>query len=116
MAIDWDAKVLAPVMRVFGENGATGDVVYTHVTGEQVTLTDAVFDEAYLAVMQDTEGAPPVNTTMPVLGVRRAALARDPALGDKALIERKGEIYMVRDTQPDGHGHILLMLGFVGPA
>jgi hypothetical protein len=113
MAIDFDAVVLGPVMGIFG-----GEITYYPASAlgrTGLTLPDAVFDEAYLVVTLD--GDVEVSTVMPVLGVRTAhfsAMAGEPARNGQVEIPGHGA-YVVRDVQPDGQGHALLMLNLIEP-
>ncbi len=112
MAIDWDAAVLGPVMGVFGEG-----VTYRPLSGAAYALTDAVFDNAYSVAFDQGDGLPPLNSTGPALGVRRAAMAADPVKGDQVDMPVGPEhpvatAYLVGDVRPDGHGHFLLLLNF----
>ena len=115
--IDWDALVLAPVMGIFGAGptGSGGDQtpLYTPVGGGTTfPLADAVFDREYLQVVLQGDGSE--NTTArPVLGVRTALFALPPQQGDRVTIPAVGLTYIVREVQPDGHGHAKLMLNVV---
>lgn len=107
MAIDWDREVLAPTMAVFGEDQP---VLFTYRGGMTVALPDAVFDSAYREVV-DLEDGGQSNTIRPCLGVRAALfLERAPKQNDTVYIASAGKTYVVTDPQPDGHGHIKLML------
>lgn len=116
MAIDWDAELLAPVMQLFGE-GTSADQstlpLYTPRGLSGFRLADAVFDAQYELVQVATDGSQ--NTAhMPVLGVRTALFPRDPAQNDQVLIPSTGKTYIVKDVQPDGHGHAKLVLQETG--
>jgi hypothetical protein len=105
MAIDWDVHVLAPLEAVFGAS-----VTYTPAKGNAFSIS-GVFDEAYHEVIL-LDGAPPMNTVSPVLGVRLAEFpaGKPPLKGDHVTIPAGNAVYTVKDVRPDGHGHILLML------
>jgi hypothetical protein len=107
--IDFDALVLGPVMGIFGEDLAHGLPVYTPAGHAAFDLADAVFDDAYSALMLQ-DGAPETNTLEPVLGVRLALFPVPPAQNDEVYIPRVGITFIVRDVQPDGHGHAKLIL------
>lgn len=112
MAIDWDAELLQPVMAVFGEGVPTAPAswpTYTPRRGPAFQLAGAVFDEQYRRLVEQGEGSE-VSTSTPVLGVRASLFAIDPAQGDRVLIPSNGKTYRIADVQPDGHGHILLIL------
>jgi hypothetical protein len=102
MAIDWDKAVLAPVMGVFGEA-----VTYSPSVGTPFAIT-GIFDEAYHEV-DLVEGAP-VNTVIPILGVRLEPFSVMPSQGDTLTITRTGESYVVRDVRVDGKGGAKLLL------
>lgn len=62
--VDWDSKVLAPVMNVFGES-----VTYELSSGKTIHI-QGVFDEAYKELVSLDSEMIEMNTVMPVLGVR----------------------------------------------
>lgn len=110
--IDWDGLVLQPTMAVFGQT-----VVYTPAGGTAFTLVDAVFDDAYHP-LQPIEDGTAMTTELPVLGVRLSEFPTGvtPLQGDSVVITALGITYKVRDVEPDGHGHVkLLLLWFSGP-
>ncbi len=100
--IDWDKAVLAPVMAVFGEQ-----VTYMPAGGAPFMIT-GVFDAQYKGV--DFAGGMDVQTDMPVLGIRLAEFPVIPRQKDQLRIERTGELFAVREVQPDGHGAAKLLL------
>lgn len=103
MAIDFDSLVLGPLAGIFGQS-----VTYTVPNTPSFTML-GVFDRAYVEVNFDDQGAP-VSTTRPVLGVQTSAFPAGlaPAQGDTVTIG--ADSFEVVDTQPDSHGHVLLML------
>lgn len=103
MAIDWDAEVLGPVMAVFGEA-----VLYLPRYGSPISIPDAVFDEESSEI-QIGEDAQVATQRKPVLGIR-AALVPGAAQSDRVQIVRTGTMYVVKDVEPDGHGHLKLSL------
>jgi hypothetical protein len=103
--IDWDADCLGPVMAVFG-----GGVNYRPRTGAAFDIADAVFDAQYAYVVRDPQTGEDVTTTSPVLGVRSILFPTPPKQNDSVLIGASGVLYVVKDVQPDGHGHIRLLL------
>ncbi|WP_157218675.1 head-tail joining protein [Flavisphingomonas formosensis] len=115
MSIDWDALVLSPVMAIFGEGDGTDASLPTYMpaAGGSFALADAVFDREYLAVTTNDDGSENA-TRKPILGVRLARFAEagvgGPVQNDKVLIPSVGITYIVREVQPDGHGHALLLL------
>lgn len=113
MSIDWDRLVLAPVMGLFGEGQASDQStwpIYTPRGLAPFALADAVFDAEYEQVDVNPEDGSASTSRRPVLGVRAALFPRLPAQGDTVLIPSTGKTYVVRDVQPDGHGHAKLML------
>jgi len=110
--MDWDNFVLKPLMEIFGEGVPAIPAswpTYTPRRGAAFPLPDAVFDEQYRRVVDQGDGSE-VSTSTPVLGVRASLFAIDPAQGDRVLIPSNGKTYRIADVQPDGHGHILLIL------
>lgn len=113
MAVDWDALVLAPVMAVFGEGVPGNDEslpLYTPRGLPPFRLRDAVFDAEFEQVDVNPDDGSTTTTHRPVLGVRIALFPRRPAQNDAVMIPSVGKTYIVRDVQPDGHGHAKLML------
>lgn len=110
MAIDWDDLVLAPVMGVFGEDERTGLPIYTPRGLPAFNLADAVFDAEYEQVDVNPDDGTTSTSRRPVLGVRVSLFPRQPAQNDTVRIPSTGKTYVVRDVQPDGHGHAKLML------
>jgi len=110
MSIDWDGLVLAPVMGVFGEGAATGLPIYTPRGLPAFALADAVFDAEYEQVDVNPDDGTASTSRRPVLGVRVSLFPRPPAQSDSVRIPSTGKNYVVRDVQPDGHGHAKLML------
>ena len=102
--IDWDTAILGPVMAVFGEA-----VSYVPRGGAPIAIPDAVFDEEASEVQIGEDGQ---ATTLrkPMLGLRIARFTMPPAQSDRVTIVRTGVTYIVKDVQPDGHGHVRLEL------
>lgn len=112
MSIDWDAELLGPVMSVFGEGmpGVPSTWPTYYPAGRpSFQLPDAVYDEQYHRVVEQGDGSE-ISTLAPVLGVREILFDRAPRQGDRVRIPSAGKTYRVTDAQPDGHGHILLIL------
>lgn len=107
MAIDWDGKVLAPVVAVFGET-----VTYMPADGGSFSIT-GVFDEAYREIIL-LDGGTAITTEDPCLGVRLAAFpsGQIPRKGDQLAVLSVSNIYTVKDVRIDGHGGAKLMLNF----
>ncbi|MBX6382083.1 MAG: hypothetical protein IRZ07_03780 [Microbispora sp.] len=104
MAVDWDALVLAPCMAAFGE-----PVSISWDGGAALTIPDAVFDRQHVEI-QFPDGRAPLSGWHPVLGIRAAALPDgvSPRQLDRVVV--RDEEFQVVDVQPDGAGHILLIL------
>ncbi len=102
--IDWEGKLLSPLMKLVGV-----PIVFTPALGVAVNL-NGIFNEAHeeVTLLDDV----PASTVSPAVGVNRSDLNQDPLQGDMVTIESTGETYVIRDVQPDGHGHILLLLNF----
>lgn len=107
--IDFDKIVLGPLMRTFGESSQP--LYRFGGAGAAVELPDAVYDEAYVEVVEPENG-PPITSTTPVIGVRLALLSQAPAQGDTVYVPRVNETYMVNNIEPDGQGWALLKLTF----
>jgi hypothetical protein len=107
--IDWDAAVLAPCMAVFGEDLKP---TYQRASGGVPFDFDAVFDDAYLALVINADsGDPEIATIEPVIGVRLVQFgATPPKKGDTVTIPRVGKTYLVSAVEPDGKGWALLRL------
>lgn len=112
MAIDWDAEILDPVMAVFGEGDPAIDAtlpLYTQSGNAPFRLKGAVFDSAYRKVT-DLASGDVATSTSPVLGVRASLFVVPPRVNDVVWIPSAGMNFGVVDVEPDGHGHILLIL------
>lgn len=115
MAIDWDAELLGPVMDAFGEGSSIDPAswpTYTPRGGAAFQLQGAVFDRAYTEIVLDGDGSE-ITNRRPCLGVRAAlfdARGIAPMQGDTVFIPSVALTYIVKDVQPDGHGHAKLIL------
>lgn len=103
--IDWEGELFSPLMQTFGDPITFMPVVGVPEEGLG-TLNESHED---LSILDDDAH---VSAFAVSLGVNRADFLQAPKQGDKVLIHSSGETYMVRDTQPNGHGHILLLLNF----
>jgi hypothetical protein len=110
--IDWDGLVIGPCFDVFAQ-----PVTYRPLTGAPFAIT-GVFDREYLGVtILDSDVAS--STRKPILGVQlsqfTAAGAAGPKQNDKVQIVNRPEtfVFLVRNVQPDGHGHAVLELNIV---
>lgn len=104
--IDWDKALLAPVFGVFAE-----PATYAPAVGQPFPIA-GVFDEAYHGV--SLAGGTDVPSAMPVIGVRLAQFAAPPKRGDRLTITRTGELFVVKEVEPDGRGQAKLLLNYVG--
>ncbi len=116
MSIDWDAVLLAPVMSIFGEGTADQSTwpLYTPAGLAPFRLADAVFDRAYAEIVLDGEDAGS-TTKKPCLGVRVALFPREPRQNDTVFIPSVALTFIVKNVEPDGHGHAKLMLMVMKP-
>ena len=109
--IDWDQRVLAPVVAVFGEA-----MTYLPVVGASFSFT-GVFDEQYQDV--DLAGGMGVVSTMPVCGIRLAEFPAgfnaENAQGDSVIRISTGSTYIIKSGEPDGHGAAKLLLNYLSP-
>lgn len=133
--LDLDALVIGPAVNTFGTAVTYQPIIPTITPLGDPTYDDngnpigtygagyvavGVFDERFMEVT--AEGRGPFSSTealdlgapggvtgaMPVLGVQLSAMQSAPAQGDKITIN--GTAYLVREVQPDGHGHAKLLL------
>lgn len=107
---DFEATVNQTVLDVFGRQ-----VTYrplASVPGGLPFEITAIFDRKHEVVLEDIrsseESGPGYSTTMPVISVRLADFAREPAQKDEAQIG--AETFTVFDVQPDGEGMADLIL------
>lgn len=114
--IDFDSLVNAACLDVFGE---TPDLrpTYAPAAGGAATPFDAVFDDAYEALMVNGDtGAPEIATLDPILGVRLAQFAAGhPEQGGVVVVPRLGKTYRISNVEPDGKGWALLRLQLEAP-
>lgn len=106
--IDWDKHVLTPMMGsgVFGE-----PIDYVAIDGT-LSAINGVFDEAYLEIIPTDDGSA-ISSLSPVCGVQSSSLPNSPKQKDRLTRIKTGKTYIVKDVQPDGHGHVLLFLNLV---
>ncbi len=110
--INWQSKVIAPSVRVFGQPG-----VYRR--GAEQFFTDhplsGIFDSAFSFV--DVAGGVEVVSTAPCFGINLADLPFTPVQKDQILIYASpfgapavDTLYAVKKVMPDGHGACRLLL------
>lgn len=108
--IDWDALVLGPLNKTFGE-----PCTYTPAGGAPLTV-NGVFDEAYTPA--DVPGDTSVISARPVFGARVSEFpvgwAAKNAQGDSLVRLLTGATYIVKSGKDDGHGHARVELNRVG--
>lgn len=113
MGVNWDAHLLAPLHRVFGDQHE-----YRPTSGAPFDV-NGVFDRGYVAASENLDGDADIHTTNPVLGVRDAefiAAGRAmPVQGDRVFIKTVAgvvvnQLFVVADPQPDSHGGTKLVL------
>lgn len=107
MAVDWEAKVGAPVVAVFGEPIAGMYQPYDRSLAAYPL--NPVFDEAVREViLQDNEL--PITDVMPMAGVNDGQFKYPPAQGDMWQRQASSQWYIVKEVRPDGHGITVLKL------
>jgi len=109
VSIDFNALVLGPTFDAFAE-----PVTFIPAAGGTITSLygpnqgRGVFDHGHRIV--DLGGDAPSSMEMPVLGVRLSEFAPPPQQNDRVTVPSVGLTYIVKDDEPDGHGHSLLRL------
>ena len=107
--IDWDALLLGPLNRVFGQQAE-----YTTPDGSSSWLITGVFDEAYTDV--DVVNGEPVTTTHPCFGFPVSLMSGRVQKSGKLFVPAapgaplQDTIYIVKQVRNDGHGWCRLML------
>lgn len=119
--IDWQGKVVAPCVAVFGQPA-------TIVFGGQSFPLNGVFDEAFAVV--DPAGGMEIVTTKPCLGINladinlggqlvsalqgaRVTVSASPLPGGSPVVDTE---YIVQEPRVDGHGWARLILNLVPTA
>ena len=106
--IDWEAMVIAPCQRVFGEPAK-----YTMMTPVSQRTFDisVIFDDAYASV---EVGGMAAITTRPTVGVMLSDFPADfdpeTAQGDSIMIVHTSATYDVASGKKDNHGGARLTL------
>ncbi|MEX3961029.1 hypothetical protein AB4Y42_02245 [Paraburkholderia sp. EG286B] len=104
MSVNWDALVIGPLQRVFGE-----PATYTPLGGASFQIT-GVFDDAYLKEIMFEDATAGVTTVSAVLGVQLSQFPAMPAQNDSLWIASNGATYLVREVRPDSRGGAKLLL------
>lgn len=110
MPVDFDELVLAPAFDTFAQ-----PVTWLPAAGGVITSLHGpnkgrgVFDAGF-SLLADMGGDVATSTRRPLLGVRLSEFATAPVQNDKVVIDKTGEVFIVKDPQPDSHGHSLLLL------
>lgn len=82
----------------------------SYIRGEDVWQIRGVFQSTHLTVDPDTGS--PVSTQQPIVLLSGRDLSVRPKTGDK--IAARGNVYRIRDVQPDGHTGFTLVLQKAG--
>lgn len=108
--INWEEKVLKPLMKtsIFGER-----MNYRPKTGEPAFDIHGIYDRPWAKEFINLDDTAEINTTSPVVGVRRGEFIVSPVQGDKLFIYGENELFYISDVQPDSHGGIKLILNQV---
>lgn len=113
MSVDFNALVLGPTSDAFADPAtfipAAGGTITTLFGPNQGR---GVFDEGH-SLLGDVGGDVPTSTARPVLGIRLSEFTTAPVQNDKVQIPKVDCTYIVKDVQPDSHGHALLILQLV---
>ncbi len=110
MSIDWESKVGAQVVKVFGTDTPA---IYMPAAGSPYPVTP-VFDEAYREIII-LDGESPTSDAKPVVGINDSQFQAEPVQGDKIQIWLKGvpyKTYLVKEVRSDSHGVTRLELNF----
>lgn len=103
-----DAKILSPLQRRFGTA-----ITYQPATGVPFPIS-GIYDKAFFGV--DPTTGESVVTNQPTVGVQMSQFSghANPLQGDQLTILRTGEVWVIREVHPDGHGAARLMLNVPG--
>lgn len=111
MAIDWQAKVLSPLVAVFGQP-LTYFTVKSRYQDEY--LLSGIFDEAYTDI--NVVDGLTVTSVSPCVGINLVDLQVAPRQKDKILVKAGlgaplvDTLFIVKKVMPDGHGGCRLLL------
>lgn len=106
MGIDWDRMVLGPTVKVFGET-----VTFTPAGGQPIDL-QLVYDEGNRDV--SLAGGSALNSSNPIVSGQVSVFPVEPEQGDRVLILRTGDLFVVGDINEDGKGSVTLSLNYIG--
>lgn len=108
--INWEEKVLKPLMKssVFGEL-----VNYRPKSGAKAFDINGIYDSPWAKEFINLDDTAEINTTSPVIGVRRGEFINEPVQGDRLFIYSDNQLFYVSDVQPDSHGGLKLILNQV---
>ncbi|MPW44746.1 head-tail joining protein [Acinetobacter guerrae] len=111
MAVDWQNKVLSPLVGVFGQ-----PITYFSVKDKYKVeyLLSGIFDEAYTDI-NIVDGLT-VTSVSPCVGINLVDLPVEPRQKDKILVQASfgaplvDTLYIVKKVMLDGHGGCRLLL------
>jgi hypothetical protein len=102
VTVDFDALVLAPCERAFGES-----VTYLAGDGRSYTIAGIFNDRFAETKYQDGQE---LRSTHPMVSIRASQVTQQPAQGE--LFRIRGVLYAVTNTDPDGFGDLRIHLRF----
>jgi len=111
MSVDWQSKVLSPLMAAFGQPISYYPVKDKYQSNHKLT---GVFDEAYTDI-NIVDGLS-VTSVSPCIGINLADLPFAPRQKDQILVYASfgapltDTFYIVKKVMPDGHGGCRLLL------
>lgn len=107
MAVDWESKVGAPNVAVFGEPATYQPAA----PGAQPYAVVGVFDNQFRSTKPGTFDEPaPITDRLPVFGVNQSQFQAEPQQDDTIIFaadapaDHAGKTYIVKESRPDGHG------------
>ncbi|WP_339352787.1 head-tail joining protein [Acinetobacter beijerinckii] len=111
MSVDWQSKVLSPLMAAFGQPITYYSVKDKYNVKYQLT---GIFDQAYTDI-NIVDGIH-VTSVSPCIGLNLANLPVTPSQKDQILVKAafgaplEDTFYIVKKVMPDGHGGCRLLL------
>ncbi|BAP37740.1 hypothetical protein AS4_28000 [Acinetobacter guillouiae] len=117
MNVDWQSKVLSPLMAVFGQ-----PILYASVKDKYLVKhsLSGVFDEAYIDIQ--VVDSLHVTSVSPCIGLNLKDLPVTPRQKDQILVKASfgaplvDTLYMVKEVRLDGHGGCRLLLNLAPKA